>query len=149
MLELPTNKWPAAAKSQEIIDVFGAPLFVLSDGAATPIVLGEQHVPPGYGVPLHVHDVDDELFLVLEGELTLAGPDGETVAGPGACIPLPRGVPHGFRNATARPARMLVALTPGIQALEMFRQFDRAGRARPLQPTDIVSIAGQYGVRFP
>lgn len=149
MLNIPTNQWPVAIRAPEVINVLGAPLFVLSDGSITPIVLGEQHVPPGYGVPPHVHDVDEELFLVLEGELTLSGPDGETIAGPGACIPLPRGVPHGFRNATAKPARMLVALTPGIQALEMFRQFDRAGRARPLQPEDIVSIAAQYGVRFP
>jgi hypothetical protein len=57
-------------------------------------------------------------------------------------------VPHGFRNAADAPARMFVVLTPGVQGLEMFRHFDRAGRAARLQPEDIVGIAAQYGVRF-
>ena len=67
------------------------------------MVLGEQFVPPGYGVPPHVHEIDDELFFLLEGELILTGPDGETTVRQGACVPLPRGVPHGFRNASVAP----------------------------------------------
>ena len=103
---------------------------------------------PGYGVPTHVHNADDEFFYILEGELAVIGPEGERTAGAGACVKLPRDIPHGFRNATDKPARMLVILSPGVQALEMFRHFDRAGRKAQLAPEAIVSIAGQYGVRF-
>ena len=113
-----------------------------------PMVLGEQMVPPGYGVPAHFHEIDDELFYFLEGELVMIGPEGETTVGRGACVQLPRGVPHGFRNASGAIARMLVALTPGVQGLEMFRHFDRAGRSAPLALEDIIGIAAQYGVRF-
>lgn len=137
-----------ARDTLEVLDVFGSPLFVLADGSSLPFVAGEEHVPPGYGVPSHVHGADDEFFYILEGELTVVGPEGEQTAGAGACVKLPRGIPHGFRNAANSPARMLVILSPGVQALEMFRHFDRAGRHARLAPDAIVAIAGQYGVQF-
>jgi quercetin dioxygenase-like cupin family protein len=130
------------------LDVFGALLSALSDGNKMPMVVGEQAVPPGYAVPKHLHADDHELFYVLEGELIVSGPQGETKACAGACVELPRGIPHGFRNPTQTPARSLVVLVPGVQALEMFRHFDSAGRAGPLTPQEIGSIAAQYGVRF-
>jgi hypothetical protein len=76
---------------------------------------------------------------VLEGELTVSGPH---------CVELPRGVSHGFRNATELPAPVPVVLSPGVQALEMFPHFDSAGRASPLTPQEIGSIVAQYRVRF-
>jgi oxalate decarboxylase/phosphoglucose isomerase-like protein (cupin superfamily) len=127
------------------LDVFGAALSVLSDGNAIPLVLGEQAVPPGYGVPQHVHEADDEVFYVLEGELTVSSQDGEKTIGAGTAVTLPRGVPHGFRNEKSLPAR-LVVLLPDTQGLQMFRQFDAAGRHAA--PVDVASVAAQYGVRF-
>ena len=46
--------------------------------------------------------------------------------------------------------RLIVVATPGLQAAEMFRHFDRATKAAgvPLAPPQIVAIAGEYGVRF-
>jgi quercetin dioxygenase-like cupin family protein len=130
------------------LDIFGAALSVLSDGSGMPWAVGEQTVPPGYGVPPHVHTADDEMFYILEGELVVGGTDGEAKVRAGSVVQLPRGVPHGFRNDTQMPARMLVISSPGIQALEMFRHFDRAGRGGELTPKEIGSIAAQYGVRF-
>lgn len=149
MLDRSHKRMSSGPDAGEVLDVFGSPLFVLSDGSSLPFVVGVEDVPPGYGVPAHVHDADDEFFYILEGELTVAGPEGKSTAGAGACVRLPRNVAHGFRNASASPARMLVVLTPGVQALEMFRHFDRAGRAAPLAPEAVMAIAGQYGVRFP
>lgn len=148
MGRIPAEFSAVATGSPETLDVFGASLSVLSDGAVLPIVVGEQDVPPGYGVPMHIHANDAELFYVLDGEIIVSGPGGETVAAKNACVRLPRGLPHAFRNASAAPARVLVVLTPGVQALEMFRHFDRAGRAAPLALKDIVGIAAQYGVTF-
>ena len=148
MLDIASKPQATAVDAAEALDIFGATLFVFSDGSSVPMAVGEQHVPPGYGVPTHVHEFDDELFYILGGELIMVTPEGEAKAGPGACVSLPRGIPHGFRNAAEGPARMLVVLTPGVQGLEMFRHFDRAGRAAPLTPGNIAGIAGQYGVRF-
>jgi hypothetical protein len=43
---------------------------------------------------------------------------------------------------------MIVIATPGVQAAEMFRNFDRVSRTGPLSSDDVVVIAGQYGVSF-
>ena len=91
---------------------------------------------------------DEETLLVMEGELTLIGENGETTAGPGTCVTFAPGDLHGFRNDAAASAKILVIASPGLQLAEMFRHFDRASRQGPLGPADIEAIAGQYNVRF-
>jgi len=134
----------------EVLDVFGARLVVKTDPATLGFLLAEHSVPPGYVVPPHVHAEDDEAFFMLEGKLTLLGGSSEVGLCTGGTAHLPAGVRHGFRNDTDAPARFLLAVAPGIQALEMFRHFDRAGGAMPggLTPPQIVAICEQYGVRM-
>ena len=42
----------------------------------------------------HSHEEEDELFLVVEGELRLLFRDGEVLLGPGELCVVPRGVEH-------------------------------------------------------
>ena len=42
----------------------------------------------------HTHPDTDELFLVLEGSLTIRLDDGDVVLGPGQLYVVPRGTPH-------------------------------------------------------
>ena len=42
----------------------------------------------------HTHEDTDELFLVLEGELTIQLRDGDVVLAPGQLYVVPRGVEH-------------------------------------------------------
>lgn len=42
----------------------------------------------------HTHEDTDELFLVLDGELTIQLRDGDVVLGPGELYVVPRGVEH-------------------------------------------------------
>jgi mannose-6-phosphate isomerase-like protein (cupin superfamily) len=42
----------------------------------------------------HKHDAEDELFLVLDGELTIALRDREVVLGAGEFFVVPRGMEH-------------------------------------------------------
>jgi uncharacterized cupin superfamily protein len=132
----------------ERLDVFGAEFILRTDPATDGIFLADHVVPPGYMVPPHVHGDDDEFFYIQEGRLTLLGPDGESHAGPGDLVTLLRGNRHGFRNDTDAPVRFLVICRPGVQAAEMFRHFDRAGRAAKdgLRPDQIVAISAQYAV---
>lgn len=140
----------AATPTLEALDVLGAPMIVRSAGETVRIFLAEHDIPPGYGVPLHAHEADDELFYVLEGELTLVTEAGEARVGAGACVPLPHGQAHGYRNDTGTTVRTLVMSQPGLQAAELFRHLDRAGRAARdgLAPEEVAEIAGQYGVAF-
>jgi len=133
----------------EVLDIFGGAMIVKADGATIPLFLAEHPVPPGYFVPPHRHDRDDETFYILEGELTLTGDLSESKVGPGTLVHLPHGSLHGFRNDTDGTVRFLVICQPGIQSVEMFRHFDRAGRAAPggLPPAEIAGIAAQYGVQ--
>jgi mannose-6-phosphate isomerase-like protein (cupin superfamily) len=66
----------------------------------------------GYGPPLHVHSREDEVMYVLEGQIRFAVGDDELVAGPGAWVWQPRGVPHAFR-VESENARALIIFTPG------------------------------------
>lgn len=42
----------------------------------------------------HTHDDTDELFLVIEGRLTIQLRDGDVTLGPGQLFVVPRGVEH-------------------------------------------------------
>jgi uncharacterized cupin superfamily protein len=55
----------------------------------------EQLVPPGDS-PYHIHDAEDEIFYVLEGELSFVSGDKAWKGGPGTFAFLPRGISHGF-----------------------------------------------------
>ncbi len=64
----------------------------------------EFAAPRGFGPPLHVHDDEDEVMVVLEGEIAFRSGDVEHIGGPGATVHLPHGVPHTFQvlSETAR-----------------------------------------------
>ncbi|MHB8690997.1 MAG: cupin domain-containing protein [Solirubrobacteraceae bacterium] len=88
----------------------------------------EIEVPPGGGPPpLHTHP-PDEVFHVVEGEVTVfEGQPHDTKRarlGPGQTGHVRGGVPHTFRNFTDVPARLLVTFAPGEM---MSRFFAEAG----------------------
>jgi len=78
-----------AAGAGEVLDVLGAPMVVKADPATMGLLLVEHEVPPGYAVPPHVHDAEDEVFQVLAGTLTFVTDAGEARGGPGATMLLP------------------------------------------------------------
>jgi quercetin dioxygenase-like cupin family protein len=129
----------------ETLDVLGAPMIVKRD---TGLFLAEHPIPPGYFVPPHRHADDEEMLYVMEGELTLIGEAGERRAAAGSCVHFAPGDLHGFRNDSAGTVKILVIAQPGVQAAEMFRHFDRAAKAGPLTPPDVMAIAAEYGVSF-
>ena len=104
--------------------------------------------PPGGGPPLHTHDSEDELFVVLEGEFTFTIGGCVTKAGPGGSAVAPRGVAHCFKNCSDDRARMLIAFTPG--GIEGF--FDYGMPMNGTAPSDeylikrIVELGPQFGV---
>lgn len=132
----------------ETLNILGAPMHVKADGNGIAAFVADQPLPPGYFVPPHRHDADEEMLCVVEGELTLVGAVGERKLRAGGAVTFSRGELHGFRNDTAGTVRVMVVATPGVQAAEMFRHFDRAAREGELTPPIIAEIAGQYGVQF-
>lgn len=103
---------PAATADAEEIVVRGNRLRMLASGVRMSVV--DYTAPAGFpGPPLHVHPGFDELFVVLEGVLTLrAGADVREL-GPGESLHVPGSVPHTFANPADAPVRFLCACSPG------------------------------------
>ena len=54
---------------------------------------------PGNGVPLHIHNKEDEHFIVLEGTLDIANGDRRWDATAGTSVTVMRGVPHALEQS--------------------------------------------------
>jgi quercetin dioxygenase-like cupin family protein len=67
---------------------------------------------PPAGVPLHVHEREDETWIVLEGEYTFEVGGQPFRAGPGDYVFGPRHVAHSYANQTEAVARALIMVTP-------------------------------------
>ena len=73
----------------------------------------DAEVPPGaVGAGPHYHRGRDELFYVLEGDMTLRIGDETRTAHAGTFAFIPRETIHGFRNDSAACARLLVVHHP-------------------------------------
>jgi mannose-6-phosphate isomerase-like protein (cupin superfamily) len=97
--------------------------------------------------PLHVHENEDELFYVLEGEHVFQVGDQEFRAGPGGLVFAPRGVPHAQRRALPRTGRILVITSPaGFEGF--FRGLAEADRDRALGPDTYAHASKKYGITW-
>ena len=97
---------------------------------------------PGNGVPLHIHNREDEHFIVLDGTLDIANGDRRWDATAGTSVTVMRGVPHAWCNPSDRPLHMLVVFSPG-QIDGLFRT--TAG----VDDVDkITAIAASYGTQL-
>jgi mannose-6-phosphate isomerase-like protein (cupin superfamily) len=83
--------------------------------------LSTMIIPPGNEGPLHLHSDVEELFFVLEGQLTCIWSDGnrqvERKLGPRDLIWIPAGVWRGVRNDGDKEAAFLTML--GAQKPEL------------------------------
>jgi len=83
--------------------------------------LVEANFPGDFGgPPLHVHSREDEAFYVLDGEIRFRQADDELVAGPGAYVHCPRGIPHTFKVGEGGARALVFMLPAGLE--EMFAE---------------------------
>ena len=75
--------------------------------------VAEIVTPRGKGIDLHVHEREDELVYLLEGEIEVTLGNQKMKAVPGVVALLPRGIPHGFTNIGNKPSRLLDTILPG------------------------------------
>jgi quercetin dioxygenase-like cupin family protein len=65
------------------------------------------------GPPLHVHEAEDEVVIVLEGQLEYQVGDERGELAAGGLLWFPRQVPHAVANFTGDPCRFITVVTPG------------------------------------
>jgi quercetin dioxygenase-like cupin family protein len=91
----------------------GKPLaFLVTGEDSKHTCMFEWTMPAGFSTGLHVHRVQEETFYVLEGECEWQVGDQLVHAKPGAYVFIPPGVPHNIGNASGKPARMLMTVSP-------------------------------------
>jgi mannose-6-phosphate isomerase-like protein (cupin superfamily) len=97
--------------------------------------------------PRHVHEHEDELFYVLEGEHLFEVGDEEFTVGPGGLAFAPRGIPHAQRRVVPRVGRQLVMISPG--GWEGFlRELDAAERDGTIGPEAYARVSARYGITW-
>lgn len=69
--------------------------------------------PVGSGPPRHIHHAEDEIFVILTGEVRIWLAGEERVLRTGESVFIPRGTEHTFKVSGTEPCRHLVILTPG------------------------------------
>jgi mannose-6-phosphate isomerase-like protein (cupin superfamily) len=97
--------------------------------------------------PRHVHENEDELFVVLEGEHVFTIGTKMFQAGPGAVAFAPRGVPHEHRRVIPRTGRFLTLVSPaGFEGF--FRELSEAERSGKPMDKAYAAVSEKYGVSW-
>lgn len=115
----------------------------------------EAVVPPGGGPPPHIHSREEESFYVLEGEITFQIGEDRFVATAGMFANMPVGSLHSFKNASDKPAKMLISVAPA----GLVKMFVEVGQ--PVEPgattvpppsreeiEKLLTIAPRYGIEI-
>ncbi|GAB5602528.1 cupin domain-containing protein [Thermus sp. FJN-A] len=96
----------------------------------------EHQAPYGDSPPLHIHHTEDEVFVVLDGELRLVVGDATRRLRPFEELLAPKGVPHTYRVESPQGARWLT-----VTAHRDFERFVRA-MSRPAEREELPPPSG-------
>lgn len=98
-------------------------------------------------VPPHLHHLEDEYSIVLDGQIGFRSDDQEVVLEPGGYIIKPRGQVHAMWNAGSTRARMIEVITPaGFE--RFFHEFADMTDAGPPDFADVAELAARYQLPF-
>lgn len=97
--------------------------------------------------PRHVHEHEDELFVILEGEHEFTIGAATFRAGPGAVVFAPRQVPHEHRRIVPRTGRFLTFMSPvGFEGF--FRDLSEAERSGKPMDDAYAAVSEKYRVSW-
>jgi quercetin dioxygenase-like cupin family protein len=105
----------------------GTPFRVVVPGVSTDghTVVLTVDMPPGLHVDAHTHDTEEQINIVVAGQVRFRVGDDETVLGPGGVLLMPRHVEHELWNDSEELARLIEIYTPP----GMEQRFAAAGAA--------------------
>lgn len=130
------------------INVIGDTMTFKLTGADTggQFALIAQTNAPGTGIPMHVHDHEDEVFRVISGTLQLQVADEVFELRAGDVAFCPRGIPHAWHVTGEEIARIDLSIFPA--GLEHMFEAIATHEPGPPAPETVAVICGRYGVRF-
>ncbi len=105
-----------------------------------------QDNPPNTQIPLHVHENEDEVYKIIEGEVEFTVGGKTSLLKSGDTIFLPRKIAHTWKVVGTKNAKVYLDVFPaGIE--NMFEELSKL----PPGPPDFAKateICGRYGVKF-
>lgn len=102
---------------------------------------------PGKGVDLHVHEKEDELVYLLQGEIEVTLGDQTMLAVPGVTALLPRGIAHGFTNVGDTPSILIDTILPG-RFDNYFAELSELYKAGDPAEQEIDALSEKYSIRY-
>ena len=94
-------------------------------GGAYSLMHWQVPAAPSPAPPMHAHQLYEETFLVLDGDLEFTLEDESQVVATGDFIRIPPGTRHSYVNRSDRPAELLVTFVPGGIEEHFFKYRDQ------------------------
>lgn len=110
------------------------------------VYLVEGIMPKDSVVPVHIHELEDEIFHVLEGSVELILGDKTIKGKKGDIIYLPRGIKHGIKTLGDKTAKVLNYVIPGKNFEEFFTKMNAIGLNASVE--EKAKIGSEHGIRF-
>ncbi|WP_185731370.1 cupin domain-containing protein [Larkinella rosea] len=114
----------------------------------------EAELRRGFEPPKHIHEREDELFYIQEGNMRFTLGEQTIDAKPGDTIFLPRMIPHAFEVLTPT-AKVLLYLTPGYFEgffYELSEEVSEAVLPQGPPPAEVMNViletSARYGIRY-
>ena len=108
----------------------------------------DETTPPGMGVPPHIHEFDDEIVFINEGEFEIFLDGVVTKAGPGAVLNFARGTFHGFRCVGETPGKTTWVASPGKWAQAILRAISDMPPGPP-DHAKLAALNAENGITMP
>lgn len=119
-------------------DIMGHEVTVkLHSSDANESLIFELISPPGTGIPLHLHSLEDEFIYILEGEFEIKLGEETFKATAGDQLNFFRNIPHGYTNTGSIPTKSLWFVSPGKNQEHFFNEL----KLFPPGPPDLDRIA--------
>jgi quercetin dioxygenase-like cupin family protein len=141
-----------AGEHQQIEWLGGSVMQLLLDAEATEgkLFMARTRFRAGDASPVHLHTLEDEIFLILDGSAVFWFGEQRYDLEPGGVIYLPRDVPHAYRITA--DADMLPVCTPaGAEKFFRTAGHDTATPKPPdwaLTPATLAAVAASTGVQI-
>jgi quercetin dioxygenase-like cupin family protein len=112
------------------------------------IAMGTQHLKIGAGIPVHRHELMDEILLVQDGRGAAIVNDARVPIEKGSTIYVPKGQWHGFDNPDSTLDLVWIVTPPGLEAF--FREIGNPPGSPPktLTREQFREIGQKHGTIF-
>lgn len=132
----------------------GGPISVLVSGEETngTYALLQGVARKGEGPPPHIHHREDEVFYMIDGELTVFLGDQQVSAKQGDTVFLPKGIQHTFRTKTETATLQMLSAPAGFE--KFMRELALPYDMQPSPPDRamikrMIQVGEKYGIEFP